>query len=353
MGAVVMMTIFSTIVIGLAWLWSYEITKNRKLAFLSALALLCMYSFNGLSGYIYPDIVVSGLLLIALLILQNRYQQHIYQAIFGLVLGLLALIHLKTLAISGPLAIVMVIKLWRKHKKLPWASLATGLPLVVYFFVANHGWFDAWNPTKIYGDLGLAPGHPIAIVSALLFDSMRGLLVYNPVLLLMLIGLPVWYKKSRDSLLIVLFVTVPSMLILAGFSGWNGGDSQIGRYTIDFLPALLPAIAFAVMALQKQWQKIVVIILFALTVFISLDSVKIKRPYVRSDVRSPIFVQIQDHTGVGLDKLLPTYNNQTQSVYPHGQLKSLIGFLMLVGLLAYGQKLSYQQKEIRYTKKKL
>lgn len=338
-GAVFTMVLLATITIWLTMAWTYQVTNNRRLSYFAAASMLCMYSYNGLAGYIYPDVVVAGLTLAALLIIERHYGQWVFRSLVGLICGFLLLLHLKTIVIGGPLLLLLAYKLWREEKRLPWEGVIIFIAMLVYFFLSNHGWFGVWNPTKIYGGLTFYSASPLAITSAILFDSMRGLLIYNPIMLLIFVGLPVWYKRSRRSLFFALFVTLPSIVAFGTFRGWNGGDSQIGRYAIDFLPILIPAVAFAVDALKQCWQRIIIGILFTATIFISLYSAFIKRPYVRSEMRSPIFVSVERHTGVKFDRLLPTFNQQTRLTNRNGALKIAIGYMAISGLVVYGWKL--------------
>jgi hypothetical protein len=330
--------------------WVYQATKNRRLSYVAGLGLLGMYSYNGLAGYIYPDTLIAGLTLSALLIMERYYDQRVFRYVVGFILGFLLLIHFKTVVISGPLFLLLTYKLWHEKKQLPWDSLSVFILLVAYFFLSNHEWFAVWNPTKIYEALTFTSVSPIAIISAILFDSMRGLLVYNPVLLLLFVGLPIWFKRQRETCIMALCAAVPSIVVFGTFQGWQGGDSQIGRYAVDFLPVLMPAIAFAVSALKKRWQKLIVIVLFALTFFVSLDSALIRRSYVRHELRSPFFVQIQNHTGIEVDRLLPTFTENTTLAYRHGAANIVGGYAVIGGLLVYGWRLSKEQKSSKLTR---
>lgn len=339
-GAIVTMVLISTAVIWLTKAWAYEVTKNKKLSYIAAGGLLISYSFIGLAGYLYPDVVIAALTLSGLMIIQRYYKNPLSQALFGLILGLLLLIHFKTLAVSGPLLIALTYKLWRYERKLPWVTLAVFAPLIAYFFLSNHGWFGVWNPTKIYAGLNLPAAKVYYIIPAFLFDSMRGLLVYNPVVLLIFTGLPLWYKQHKETFFIAMLVAMPSLLAVLTFRGWNGGDSQIGRYAIDFLPVLFPAVALAIQALRQKWQQVVVVAIFLSSFAVTTISVLIKRPYVHFELRSPFFEWVERYSGLALDRLFPMFSDQTVLLRKFGTVKIALWFVILGLFTAYGFILS-------------
>jgi len=115
--------------------------------------------------------------------------------------------------------------------------------------------FGAWNPASIYSNVSLKASAP-HIVSAILFDSMRGLIITCPILAIIFVGSPICFKERRESFLSMLFVIFPTMFILSTFNFWQGGDSPIGRYVLDFLPVLIPAIGFALVYAKAHMAKI-------------------------------------------------------------------------------------------------
>ncbi|CAN5402666.1 hypothetical protein BH10PAT3_BH10PAT3_4020 [soil metagenome] len=329
-GVEVTMVLLATITVILSWIWVETTTKSKKYAYSAAVALLMCYSYNGLSGYVYPDIVIAGLSLAALIIIQRYYMYKIARFGFGFIIGFMPLLHFKSLAVCLPLLIVMLYKVWTNKKKIPWEAGALFIPMFLYLFLSIHGWFGVWNPTHIYKGLGLIHVSPIAVISGVLFDSMRGLLVYNPVILLIFAGILIWYKLRKESFLLTIFVALPSLFILATFGAWQGGDSQLGRYSMDFLPLFLPSIAFVFVVVVRNWQKLLIWLLFAATLGITVQSIALKRMYIRSETRSPNFAQIERGTGLPIDRLLPTFDERTKSVYPHGKERVLVGYAVLV-----------------------
>jgi len=339
LGAIITMVFISTVVLWLTWIWVFDVTKNKGLATLSSIILLTCYSFNGLAGYIYPDIIIAGITLAALIIIHRYSNNLLYQFIFGLIIGFMILVHFKSLAVALPLFLVLIYKQWSKHRKIPWVSVVGFLPLALFFFISTYVWFGVWNPATIYSGLSFTQASVFFIVSGILFDSMRGILVNNPILLLIPLGLPIWFKSNREKLLIAAFVALPSILILANFGEWNGGDSPTGRYIIDILPIFIPAIAYSISALKKL-KRSLPILLYLITFFITVDFVLIKRAYVRFDTRSPLFIQIERHLGVALDRFLPTFSTKTTITSNHGLIKIILCYVALFMLFYFGLKLS-------------
>jgi hypothetical protein len=295
-------------------------------------------------------------LLAALIIIDGYYDRWAWQLLFGFLVGFLVLLHFKTLAMVAPLLLIIVYKNWRHNRQLPWLVLVGTAPLIGYFFVSLHEWFGLWNPSKVYGQGYSFASPPAPIVSGILFDSVRGLLVNNPIIYLVFVGLPIWFKRNRESCLTALVATLPFMGILALFRGWQGGDSSMGRYTIAFLPVLMPAIAFAAYEFRQLWQKIIAALAFTATLCISLDDVITKWPYPRVETISPLFQQIQNRTGLALNHLFPTFSSTNSPIavatlmYQYGVLKLVVDYTVLVILCGYGIFLSRSAVPLKKTK---
>lgn len=343
-GAVVFMVFVASCVIWLTWLWALDVTKSQKLAAFSVGTLAISYFFNGLAGYLYPDMIIVGLTLASLILINRYWDKLLLQVLLGLMLGLMILIHFKSFAVAVPLGIAITYKLWREERKLPLLVVLGATPFLGYFLLSTHIWFGVWDPINIYAGLALKHASLIAILSGILFDSMRGVFINNPVLLLLPVGLPIWYKINRKTFWLGALVALPSMLILASFGEWQGGDAPIGRYVIDFLPIIVPAVGLATSQLKTTWQRIIVMLLALATLLISIDFTLIKRPYIRSDIRSPLFGQIERHTGLAIDRLLPTFSDKTTLIYPNGVPKLLVGYTVALGLFTYGYYLSRSVK---------
>lgn len=342
LGPVITMTIVATIVVLLTWAWALQVTKNKKASLIAAGLLMICYFFNGLAGYLYPDLLTAGLTLSALIILKGHYKDPRMHLVFGVILGLMVVIHAKSLSVAIPLGLVMTYKVWKYQKRLPWLVLLAGLPFAVFFFWTLHRWFGTWNPAAIYPTyLGFVS--PLESIPASLFDAKRGLLVYNPALLLIFCGLPLWFKKSKSSLYLTLLVTVPALIITMIFSEWYGGYAPMGRYLMNFLPAFLPAFAYFLVSVKSNLQKWLVVSLAGATLFATLFASSIHLRYPSDEPRSMFFVELQNKLGVPFDKILPKYSLNTELTDRFGLAKVLFGVLLVLGALYYGYLLAIKE----------
>jgi hypothetical protein len=345
LGLTIFITLVATATVVLVYFWVRQTVNNRKIALLTSAILMSCYFFNTLVGYIYPDMLIACLGLVCLLIIHNKYDSKVYQALFGAIIGFLVFLHFKTLLFALPLIGLISYKYWRSDRKLPWFIALGGLPFAAYFMFTMYQWFGTFNPADIYAGLSLNDDtSPPAILSALLFDGNRGLLAFNPVMLLLFVGLPLWFRYERDTALSALVVVVPYALILTDFWGWFGGDAPAGRYVMDFLPWLMPAIAVVLLAAKAWWQKAVIGVLWLGTLLFSMVATYIKLSYVRSDGPSLLFVSIQRWTGIRLDAVLPLFTFKATLLDQQGKLWIGLGYCLIIGLFAYGYWLAYVKK---------
>lgn len=334
------MVAIATATVFLTYGLTRTVTKNKKASLLTGLALLICYFFNTLAGHIYPDMIIAALTLGGLLIILERPNSKLFQVIFGFIVGFMCLLHFKSLIIIGPLCLALLYETWNSKRKLPWL-IAPGLVLTIgYLFFSAYMWFGVWKLPDIYAGLALRHASPWYITSALLFDAQRGLLVNNPLLWLIPVGLPIWYFRNRKALIICLAAIVPSILLLAGFGEWYGGDAPTGRYIIDFLPILMPAIGFVIISLRSTIQRAIVALMYIVTFLISLDFTLIKRQYVRISLRNPLFEQISRVFHVDVDKLLPHFTDMTVITNSYGPAKLAIGYLFILGCFGVGYVLA-------------
>lgn len=337
-GAVFTMILLGVGVVYLTWLRTKQVTGNRKVAYLAAGALVICYFFNALVGIFYPDMLISAVVVAALILVDRYYARPKYQILLGLLLGALVIIHFKSLIIVGPILLILTYKLWKEEQKLPWATILIVALFVGYYFFTLNQWFGAWNLSSIQ-DGQPFDASPIHNIPAMLFDANRGLFVYNPITLMIIFGLPIWYKLHRSSLLETLLVIGPVAATLAIIPNWNGSASPTGRYLIEFLPALVPAIAFGLISLTKIWQKAIVGGLAAATFLISLDATLMRFPYIDGGLyitRPTLFAQIQAHTGLALDRVLPLFSNQTTLVGPRDWIKVWSYSFIIIAIFSYG-----------------
>jgi hypothetical protein len=348
-GPVLAMTLIATVVLLLTWTWTWLLTGNKKISLLATGLLASCFFFNGLTGYIYPDLLTAGLLLMALIILQRFYNRVYWQVAFSCIMGAMVIIHGKSLSLVAPLGALMLYKNYKQTKKMPWAVVATGLPFAVIFFWMLHRWFGTFNPTGIYPSyLGVVS--PLKSIPASLFDAKRGLLVYNPAVLLALVGLPLWFVKHKKSLLMVLITLGPAYLITMAFSEWWGGYAPPGRYLMDLLPAFVPAIAFCLLAARQTYQKALIVIVGMATLGVTVFATRIRMHYPGNETRALFFSELQKRLGIPFDKLLPHYTPATELVGSFGWVKVLLGISVVGICLWYGYWLAQNEPRPKHRK---
>lgn len=358
-GAVFEMLLLATLVIILTWVWTKQITKNRKVAYIASGLLAITYFFSGLAGYFYPDMLTSALLVLAMILVERYYSKLIIQVVLGFILGFMVLVHIKTLALVIPVLLVLSYVLWTKKRKLPWSTFLIVAVFVAYYLVTSHQWFGYWIAPTGNGAGGSTFGdNPLMSISAMLFDSYRGLLVYNPILIFIFLGLPLWFKKNRRVLIMTISVTILYFIGLSLYFQYNGGDAPLGRYLIDILPLYIPALAFAIEALKKPWQKFLVCLAAVVTFLITIDATNKKFPLVDPGAttnlqRSPLFIQIQQHTGIAFDHFLPRTSQylfyHTVFIDKRGLLKVMVCWLVVLAFLVYGVYLARSKDKPRHS----
>jgi 4-amino-4-deoxy-L-arabinose transferase-like glycosyltransferase len=358
-GATVMMLLLATLVIVLTWVWTKQITKNRKVAYIASGLLAITYFFSGLAGHFYPDMLTSALLVLAMILVERYYSKLIVQVVLGFILGFMVLVHIKTLALVIPVLLVLTYVLWTNKRKIPWPTLSIVAVFVAYYLITSHQWFGYWIAPTGNGAGGSTFGdNPLMSISAMLFDSFRGLLVYNPILIFIFLGFPLWFKNNRRALIMTISVTILYFIGLSLYFQYNGGDAPLGRYLIDILPLYIPALAFAIEALKKPWQKFLVCIAAVVTFLITIDATNKKFPLVDPGAtanlqRSPLFIQIQQHTGIALDHFLPRTSQylfyHTVFIDKHGLLKIIVCWLVVLAFIIYGIYLSRSKNKPRHS----
>lgn len=350
-GAIILMVLLATLVVWLTWIWTKQITKSRVAAYLAAGSLSICYFFTGLNGFIYPDMMIAALSLATLIILDKYYRSFLFQILLGCVLGFFILVHIKTLIIVGPALLVLTYKLWKDKRPLPWLTYIIVALAMAYFFLTLHAWFGLWNPNQVWGtETTVSFGqHPLTNITVMLFDSYRGLLIFNPITLLVFVGLPIWFKRFRQTLLLTLAVLLPSIILLISFSNFHGGDAPIGRYIVEFLPAFMPALGLVIMCVTRWWHKTIIALLAILTFLVTLDNFITKFPPVDMSkflTRSQLFAQIDHHTGIALDNIIPTYSHIPTLLGDYGILKVAVCYLLLIAAVVYGFYLNKSYKPL-------
>lgn len=339
-GMEVEMILVAVAVLYLTYYWSKIITKSIKVSFIATAVLFVSYVFYGLVGYIFPDMVIGAVIVASLIIIMKRPDSYAWQFVLGGLLGFGIFLHYKMFSFAAVAFLALCYRTWLRHRKLPYVGAVPLVIIAAIFLYLTHKWFGVWNPSAVLSDLGvgLRPTAFFKNASAILFDAARGLIPNNPAYLLLFLGIPIWFRKSRVTFIVAVLCIAPQIGTFVLFNDWRGGDSPAGRYIMNFLPVLIPAVAFALQYLRAVWQRLVAIVLFVVTALITLYYIKIKLGWLGVD--SPISSPLLKGTSFAFDRLFPQFDVTTNPTGKYDWLKVAIYYLILLGLMAYGWMIS-------------
>jgi len=139
------------------------------------------------------------------------------------------------------------------------------------------------------------------------FDSARGLLSNNPALLLILAGLPVWWTRWRAECQRVALAIAPAILIHATFNNWHAGFAPPGRYALEYVPALIPAIALFLHE-ARRLLLLLAAVLFGVQFALAGAFVWLKPEWTAEGKPSPFLTALDDKLGFAPDRAMPTFD---------------------------------------------
>ena len=232
------------------YLYTLELVRHNGAALAAALTLLGSLSFFSLVGQLYPDLLTAAVLAGSLLCLARlRRNPHslLPMAILGALAGLGPYLHVKTVLMSLTLLLLGLLHWWRndRSKKALACLLVPAAALLAIYAVTIHAWYDTWMITAPFSNGLLFHFAPGQSVIANLLDTSRGILPNNPAYLLILAGIPLWWKRDRNSALVTLAVLAPSLLLQSTFADWAGGCFPAGgRYMMPYVFCAIPVVAF-------------------------------------------------------------------------------------------------------------
>ena len=109
---------------------------------------------------------------------------------------------------------------------------------------------------SVHGVVG-SFGNPLTGAAGLLLSPSRGLLIFSPIVLIALAGIPVLIREGRSGDLRWWGAAVVAQFALyASYSVWWGGHTYGPRYCLDILPLLVPlAAAGFPWVVSRRWSK--------------------------------------------------------------------------------------------------
>ena len=118
-------------------------------------------------------------------------------------------------------------------------------PIIFFTFLLcslGYYWFGYFRPDYmtpfLTSEVYLGYGNPINNTVANLLDYDRGIFWHGPLLIFLIPGLFVWFKKNRTSFICL---AIPSFIYLLNamlFKEWTAGWAPIGRYVMTSLPII-------------------------------------------------------------------------------------------------------------------
>lgn len=352
-GALFAMSVLSFVLLIEIYVWSTMVTLDKRAALFAAAVYGSTLSFLTLAGRIFPDIP-QAVLTMGALILLVRKRSSVSNLLLGSLIGVSIWIHMKMgliLFTAGTIALYQEwFKLGRRHVRivslvLPWFVLWLG------YEIAIHSWYNVILPSSIYANAGqLWQLSPTQSIPAMLFDSAKGLFINNPILLLLLVGLPVWAKRQTTSLALAAMIVLPTVLLQSTFSDWSGGWAPIGRYITAWLPVFLPALAFVFQEARHKILALTITVLSIIELSMAFLYWRLAPSWPIPGQRSHFFASLQFHTGLNLDQHMVLFGDGTWAhtthmlsiLHPtHYAIVLLFYSMVVAALVGYGIKLSH------------
>jgi hypothetical protein len=263
------MVVLQALGVVVVYLYVLELIHHNAAALVAAITLLGSMAYLGLAGRLYPDLLTAAVLagsLLCLARLRRKPQSLLSIAVLSALAGFGPYLHVKTCLMSLTLLLLGLVHWWRngRSKRMLACLLVPAAMLMGIYAVKIHSWYHTWVITAPFGNGLLFHFAPGPSILANLFDTSRGILPNNPAFLLILLGLPILWKRDRSTALVTLAVLLPSLLLQSTFADWAGGCSPIGgRYLLPYVVCALPAIAFLYVELRWLFRSLMILPMLA------------------------------------------------------------------------------------------
>ncbi|MBI3974513.1 MAG: hypothetical protein HY332_24815 [Chloroflexi bacterium] len=248
-------------------------------------------------------------------------------AVLGAAIGLLPWFHLRYVPLAAILALTALVRYWplaRRWALLRWSALPPAL-VGLALLVVDWRLFGGIPRVDEYGTVSLF--NVLVGLPGLLLDRQFGLLVYAPVFVVALFGLPL-VPRARFTALGWLVPSVCGVyfLFIGSFSYWYGAFSPPARMLVPVVPVLVVPLALAL----DRWRGIGFRLLATLLLVAgwSIAHLLMDVPRLRYNVpdgESQMLRYLSRVWGVALDHVLPSF------VVP-----SAASFVWALGALALG-----------------
>lgn len=156
------------------------------------------------------------------------------------------------------------------------AYIASSIPFALIFLIYNYisyGKFLASGYSEVWGaNLSI---HEFNLLQ-LLFSDVRGWFVWSPVVVIALIGLFLYAKRSKQSVILNILPVVLTVLVYSFWENWWAGDSIGQRFFLSLTPFLVLGLAYFTKVLSKYprivkyslYSLIVILVFYSFSIFV-------------------------------------------------------------------------------------
>jgi len=196
---------------------------------------------------------------------------------FGALIAFLPWLHIKLIAPAGLLLLALSYAEAKRHHAqtsvrlprylIPLAAFAcSSLLLAIYNRVAFgsvFGPYDVGNSSRIVKEI-------VMIFFGLHWDQAQGMFMEQPLLLLGLFGIVPLVKANWRASLLFALIYLSILLPNSAHMAWYGGYSFVGRFHWTVAPLCVFPLAYAVKALLKEKQRLVLMLIVAASIILQV-----------------------------------------------------------------------------------
>ena len=343
--SIILMSLLGAVTAAALWRLCYELTQSKSGSTIATLVFVLSTSFLSLTGTMFPDLPTALLLILSVFLL-NRLRESPSTKLYvltSLTAVLLVIFHAKNTLISITIIGLLFASLISNKARLRRIAFVM-LPAAILgglYLLKIHDWYGAWIITQPFSNGQLFVLPPAWSIVASLFDTTKGLLFNNPAMFFIFAGIPIWYKRDKSSLYMVLLLIVPSMLVQSTFNDWAGGYSPIGRYILAYLVILLPTIAYLWEVLRHKViaQTVVLVAIFVQGV-VALTYIARGYMWNYAGEQNPLLANMQSHFRLAQDISSPIFSYAAAITSPTRGLVLSLEIIAVIGLFAWGISLA-------------
>jgi len=237
-----------------------RITGNDRVSFITTLVMGFATLIFAYSNQLYPELVMSLLLLASLNLVLKYGLTNSVQLAVGLLIGYGFLLKAAYAAIIVGLGLALSLVCITKRR-----------PNFILFFAGAAVWLAAFcfYNTIAFGSAFAVPlasgesAYPQILANnatfaatGLIFDRYRGLLLYSPILLMSVLGMRPLFKERPDVFALATSAVLVEYVGTSLFTHWWAGFSLPARYLVSILPLFSLPLSLALRNdFRKQWFK--------------------------------------------------------------------------------------------------